>query len=153
MGVHLESGGGGRRPVDADINLIPMIDLLVVTISFLLITAVWTQLARMDVTQRTPGPSAMFDDRDLDRLVLHMDDAGFVLSSRTGERLQIGKKDGAYDLARVGEALRAAKRADPTRDDLVLAPSDGVRYDEVIAAMDTARRESFESISVSDGAS
>jgi len=86
------------------------------------------------------------------RLRTLLDDAGFVLASRAGERLEVRKRDGAYDLARIGEALRAAKRANPSRDDLVLAPEDGVRDDEVIAAMDVARCERFEAISVSDGA-
>ena len=32
-------GGGGRKKVDSEINMIPMIDLLMVPISFLLIKA------------------------------------------------------------------------------------------------------------------
>lgn len=45
-GVSVESGGGGggRRAVDSEVNMIPMIDLLMVTISFLLITAVWSHM-------------------------------------------------------------------------------------------------------------
>lgn len=45
-----------RRSVDATINLIPMIDLLVCTISFLLITAVWSQMARVNADAQVPGP-------------------------------------------------------------------------------------------------
>jgi len=40
-GVNVDTGGkGGRRSVDSEINMIPMIDLLVCAIAFLLITAV-----------------------------------------------------------------------------------------------------------------
>ena len=39
-GVDVGGGGGGRRQTDSEINMIPFIDLLLVTISFLLITAV-----------------------------------------------------------------------------------------------------------------
>ncbi len=45
---------GGKRSVDFNINLVPCIDLLSVLISFLLITAVWTQLARIDAQQQLP---------------------------------------------------------------------------------------------------
>lgn len=45
-----------RRSVDAVINLVPMIDLLVCTISFLLITAVWSQMARINADAQVPGP-------------------------------------------------------------------------------------------------
>jgi biopolymer transport protein ExbD len=56
-GVDVGGGGGGKRKsVDSDINMIPMIDLLMVTISFLLITAVWTQMARINADAQVPGP-------------------------------------------------------------------------------------------------
>src|SRR3954453_20824440 len=54
-GVSVDSGGGGRRQTDTEINMIPMIDLLMVTISFLLITAVWVQSSRIDANANVPG--------------------------------------------------------------------------------------------------
>jgi biopolymer transport protein ExbD len=57
-GVNVESGSkGGRRSLDTEINMIPMIDLLMVTISFLLITAVWVQSSRIDANANVPGNS------------------------------------------------------------------------------------------------
>lgn len=55
-GVSVGGGGGGRRSVDSEINLVPMIDLLVCIISFLLITAVWSQMARVNADAQVPGP-------------------------------------------------------------------------------------------------
>lgn len=56
-GVNVDGGGrGGRRSLDTEINMIPMIDLLMVTISFLLITAVWVQSSRIDANANVPGP-------------------------------------------------------------------------------------------------
>ena len=56
-GVSVDSGGhGGRRSLDSEINMIPMIDLLMVTISFLLITAVWSHMARLNADAQVPGP-------------------------------------------------------------------------------------------------
>ena len=55
-GVDVGGGGGGKRKLDSEINMIPMIDLLMVTISFLLITAVWTQMARINADAQVPGP-------------------------------------------------------------------------------------------------
>lgn len=56
-GVNVDGGGkGGRRSLDSEINMIPMIDLLMVTISFLLITAVWTHMARINADAQVPGP-------------------------------------------------------------------------------------------------
>jgi len=56
-GVDVGGGGkGGRKSLDSEINMIPMIDLLMVTISFLLITAVWTHMARINADAQVPGP-------------------------------------------------------------------------------------------------
>ena len=45
----VSSGKGGRKSLDAAINLVPFIDLLSCCISFLLITAVWVNLGRPEV--------------------------------------------------------------------------------------------------------
>jgi biopolymer transport protein ExbD len=55
-GVSVGGGKGPRRTLDSEINMIPMIDLLMVTISFLLITAVWTHMARINADAQVPGP-------------------------------------------------------------------------------------------------
>src|SRR5262245_7308584 len=54
-GVSVQSGKGGRRSLDSEINMIPMIDLLMVTISFLLITAVWVHSQRLTADAQVPG--------------------------------------------------------------------------------------------------
>jgi biopolymer transport protein TolR len=55
-GMDLGSGSGrGKRPLDASVNLVPFIDLMAVTIVFLIMTAVWTQAARLRAN--TPGHS------------------------------------------------------------------------------------------------
>jgi hypothetical protein len=55
-GIATDSGRGGRRSLDSEINMIPMIDLLMVTVSFLLITAVWSSMARVSADTQVPGP-------------------------------------------------------------------------------------------------
>ena len=55
-GVSVGGPSGGRRSLDSEINMIPMIDLLMVTISFLLITAVWSHMARINADAQVPGP-------------------------------------------------------------------------------------------------
>ena len=56
MSVSVDGGPRGRRrPVSAELNLVAYIDLLTCMVSFLLITAVWAQLARLPVSQHQPG--------------------------------------------------------------------------------------------------
>lgn len=52
MDASLDSSSGRRSP-NFELNMIPFIDLLFVTIAFLLITAVWTTNATVDATPGT----------------------------------------------------------------------------------------------------
>lgn len=55
-GISVESGSsGGRKSVNAELMLVPMIDLLMVTVAFLLVTAVWSQMARVETSANVPG--------------------------------------------------------------------------------------------------
>jgi biopolymer transport protein ExbD len=55
-GVDVGEGGGKKRSTNSEINMIPFIDLLMVTIAFLLITAVWVTNSRMNADAQVPGP-------------------------------------------------------------------------------------------------
>ena len=57
MGVSLPGGGGGGRGrnLNAELNLVPFIDLLSALITFLLATAVWSQTEAMKVDSGLTG--------------------------------------------------------------------------------------------------
>ncbi len=55
-------GGGKKRATNSDVNMIPFIDLLMVTIAFLLITAVWVNHSRIDADAQVPGPPGCGED-------------------------------------------------------------------------------------------
>jgi biopolymer transport protein ExbD len=71
-GISNDSEPRSRRSVDRAINMVPFIDLLLVTISFLLVTAVWTELARVEAQTRAPG-NAPKDPRFTEERALHVD--------------------------------------------------------------------------------
>lgn len=49
-------GESKKRSTNAEINMIPFIDLLMVTVAFLLITAVWVTNSRINADAQVPGP-------------------------------------------------------------------------------------------------
>jgi biopolymer transport protein ExbD len=49
-------GHGAKRPSNHEIPLIPFIDFLLCLVAFLLVTAVWSQMARINADARVPGP-------------------------------------------------------------------------------------------------
>lgn len=144
-GVSVGEGNGKRKTLDSEINLIPMIDLLMVTISFLLITAVWSHMARIDASARAPSIDAPVHD-PAPKAELHVD-------MRTKDRFVVTRKvDGVVvsssEVAREGAALAKALdtefrsagqhrgAGDSERDRVVLHTSNDARYEEIVAAMD-----------------
>jgi biopolymer transport protein ExbD len=85
-GVEVQ-GNKGQRSTNADINMIPFIDLLMVTVAFLLITAVWTTQSRIPTNAEVPGPPSdtPVDITNVEK-VLHVDvqPGSFKLSWRQG---------------------------------------------------------------------
>ena len=71
-GVDVESGGSKKRATNSDINMIPFIDLLFVTIAFLLITAVWTTNSRINANAEVPAQAQCGDQCPPEGTVLHV---------------------------------------------------------------------------------
>ena len=55
-GVDVGSEGGKKKATNTEINMVPFIDLLMCTIAFLLITAVWVTNSRVNADAQVPGP-------------------------------------------------------------------------------------------------
>ncbi len=152
-GISVGGGHGGKKSVDSEVPLVPFIDLLLCCIMFLLVTAVWNQLARIDANQQQPGQQAPNEPPPEEKIkvVLQVSSAGFVLSSTAGDRIDIPKAGDAYDMEGLRTKLQERKRLEPNRKDLVVAPEDGVRYEDVVASMDMVVGEGFPEMSLSDG--
>ena len=80
-GMDLGTGGKGKKkPLDTAINLVPFIDLMAVTISFLIMTAVWTQISRLQVSQAGgPSQDTPPDDKALN-LTLVVSERGYTIN-------------------------------------------------------------------------
>jgi len=153
-GISMGEGGGGKKATNSEIPLVPFIDLLLCCVMFLLVTAVWNQLARIDANQQQPGQQAPDDPPPEEKIkvVLQVQATGYVIASTAGDRVEIPKVGDAYDVEALREKLQDRKRLEPNRRDLVVAPEDGVVFEAVIGAMDTVVGEGFPEMSLSDGA-
>jgi biopolymer transport protein ExbD len=146
-------GKGGKKPLDATLNLVPFIDLLSCCISFLLITAVWTQLARMDVTQKGQGAAGADQEKPPEptvQLTLFIDKDGYTFAKSTGESTAIPKKGEEYDYAKLADTLKDAKTAYPDKTDIQVKSDDDVIYNSIIKTMDICVSNKFQDIGLGD---
>jgi biopolymer transport protein ExbD len=155
MGVSIQTGGkGNKKPLDAELNLVPFIDLLCCTISFLLITAVWTQLARINVSQKTVEGKPSEDMKEVPKptikITVVIDQDGYRLSTGAGDVTPIPKKDGAYDNTVLREKLQELKRSHPDKNDVHVASEDTVKYEYIVTAMDVCLDAKFQEIGLTD---
>jgi biopolymer transport protein ExbD len=156
-GISAGGGGGhgGKKSVDSEIPLVPFIDLLLCCIMFLLVTAVWNKLARLEMNQQQPSSQAPMDappPEERIRLFLQIKNTGYVLAATDGTSISIDKVGDGFDLPGLREKLRERRQQEPNRRDLIVAPEDGVLYSDVVAAMDIVVGEQFTEMSLSDGA-
>src|SRR5262249_6090808 len=108
-GMELGTGGKSKRkPLDATINLVPFIDLMAVTISFLIMTAVWTQIGRLQVSnsggptdpnqqeekEKTVPLTLLITDKELRLTVGATPDAPIPIVRDAKGRLGLGKIQG-----------------------------------------------------------
>lgn len=146
------SGKGGKKALDAAINLVPFIDLLSCCLSFLLITAVWTQLARMDVQQKGQGAAGANDENNQPQvqLTLYVDEHGYTFTKSTGETTQIDLDGEDYNYVKLGEILTKAKTDHPDKNDINIKADDKVLYNKIIHTMDVVVSAKFPDIGLSD---
>ena len=151
MSVSVESGGkGGKKSVNADLKLVPYIDLLTCMVSFLLITAVWTQLARLQAQQKGQGQAGEETPPEQQvKIVVVVNQEGFNLVVGQ-DQTPIGKKGSDYDYERLAAELKKTKDAHPDKNDVQVASEDGIIFETLIRAMDTALSARFPDISLID---
>jgi biopolymer transport protein ExbD len=154
-GISSGGGHGGKKSVDHSIPLVPFIDLLLCCVMFLLVTAVWNQLARLNASQQQPGQPQMDTpppEEPQIKLILQVQNTGFVLATTAGDSTTIPKNGDAYDVEELVKKLKERRELEPNRKDITVAPEDGVRYEDVVRTMDTVVGEGFEAMSLSDSA-
>jgi biopolymer transport protein ExbD len=152
MSVGAAPGGGGRgkKSVHADLNLVPYIDLLTCMVSFLLITAVWTQLARLQAHQKGQGQAGEeTPPTPTTKVVVMVNDSGFNLVVDQ-DQTPLAKKGEDFDFERLGAELKKVKDAHPDKNDVQVASEDQIKFETLIRTMDTVLSARFPDISLID---
>lgn len=145
--AQISSGKGGRE-TNVDLNLVPFIDLMSVLITFLLISAVWTQVSMIQLgasfaSPRDPNEKEYKVPPNED-VVLRLDvtDAGYVLKVGSTTK-PIPKKDGEYDVQTLVAELTAVKKTYPDKPGVKIQIADAIVYEHVIKAMDAGMKAGF----------
>jgi biopolymer transport protein ExbD len=154
-------GAGDKKGVNVELNIVPFIDLMSCLTAFLLVTAVWINIAQLNIQPKgktRDQAQVQQDDERVTLSVLVQSDRIWVGLSRVNEFQDIPKKGNEHDWDKFETTLKDHKASrlftDPERNDLEIAAESTaaapVKYQDVIHAMDVAVKVGFIDVGLSD---
>ena len=141
-----EPGGKGRKKkaLDAIINVVPAIDLLSCCISFLLFTAVWTQISRLQAQSGgAGGPPPTAEQQKQLVVTVSLSEKGLTLSTSAGTSVDLPSTgrtpDGGpiYDVRALAQKLKQLKVEYPDQSSVTVAADDSIIYADLVKVIDT----------------
>jgi biopolymer transport protein TolR len=146
------AGHGGKKSLDASLNLVPFIDLLSCCISFLLITAVWTQIAGLQVASSGGPPDPVQKNENTIDVKLMLTEKGYSMSL-AGAVVEIPKIAGAggaqvFDRKTLDEKLKTLKTSMPDQTAITVQPEDTVAYSDLVETVDAALGQNLKNVTV-----
>jgi biopolymer transport protein ExbD len=154
-------GADEKGSVNVELNIIPFIDLMSCLTAFLLVTAVWVNIAQINIQPKgktRDTSNVQKDDETVTLSVLVQADRIWVGLSRVNEFQEIPKKGDEQDWEKFETTLKEHKASAffADRSDLEIAAesttTSPVKYQDVIRAMDVALKVGFVDVGLSDPA-
>lgn len=132
---------GGRRQIQAtELDITAFMNLMVILVPFLLITAVFSRLAILELN--LPGASSEPAENPVETMQLEITvrESRIEVGDRNGGLLsRIDNVDGQYDLDRLAEKLREVKAINPDKVDCTLLLESDISYETLVQVMDKVR--------------
>ncbi len=130
-----------RRHPAVELNITAFMNLMVVLVPFLLMTAVFSHITILDLN--LPEPSAQDQKKPKQppyELRVTIRKSQLVLSdNRLGMIQRIPAKQGEHDFARLKQTLKAVKARLPEHTNITILAEQQTSYDDLIKAMDSSR--------------
>ena len=135
---------------EIDVDVKPMMNVLIILIPFLVSLAVYTRLAIIDMSL-PPNMSAFGGTTgDKPKLKLTVVVAPSFLFVTWGETVldSLFKSGDDYPYDSLSSHLSARRAAAEIKDEVIVAPRDGIHFKYVVRVMDACRKTGFEKISL-----
>lgn len=128
-----------KRMVETpELNITTFLNLMVVLIPFLLISAVFSRVTIMELSVPTSAGGTATNAPNFAIEVI-VRQAGFEIANGSSVEAAIPKKDGQYDMAMLSEMLLRLKSQYPEKEDATVLLEPDIEYDYLIQIMDAVR--------------
>jgi biopolymer transport protein ExbD len=153
-------GTSTKGSVNVELNIVPFIDLMSCLTAFLLVSAVWVNIAQLTTHPQgrtRDAPPGCTDDNCPPQLsVLLESDDIWVGISRVNDFQRIPKTDRGYDWDKLASTLQAHKTGPyfQTTDQIEIAASSTsehpINYESLVTAMDIAVKSGFGQVGLTE---
>jgi biopolymer transport protein ExbD len=128
-----------RRTKDsAELDMTTFLNLMVVLVPFLLITAVFSRITIVELSLPTSAGGAAPSEPSF-RVEVIVREAGLEIANGSAVIATLPKVDDAYDLGKLSELVMSLKRDYPNTDDASVLLEPDIEYDHLIQVMDVVR--------------
>jgi biopolymer transport protein ExbD len=127
-----------RAGEQAELDMTTFLNLMVVLVPFLLITAVFSRITIVELDLPTRAGGAASAERSF-RLEVIVREGGFEVSDGRNTLASIPRVHAGYDLRTLSEVVMALKQDHPDADDASVLLEPDIAYDHLIQVMDTVR--------------
>lgn len=127
-----------RREEAAELNITTFLNLMVVLIPFLLVTAVFSRITILELDLPTAASGAPSSKPDVTIEVMIRKTRLEVGNGRK-VLVSIPKTGPKYDLRKLSEALLTIKKSHGDKEDATILVEPDIEYDDVIHVMDAVR--------------
>ncbi len=145
--------GRDRQIKNNDVNIIGVMNVFLLIIPFLLMTAAFIRLAAVDLSLPSMAKGRRPADaspKNLVLVILAIRETGFQLKSSLDVKFDpIAINRNQYDYVKLVEQLKVIKAKQPQAEDIIISPESKVKYDVIIKAMDRCRETGFLNVSLS----
>jgi biopolymer transport protein TolR len=151
-----KSGLGGKKELNAELNLTPFIDLLSTCVCFLLITAVWIEIGTVEVKQShgTEAKQEKKETFDLDLVYTNATTLKLNLkqNGKTVSRFDVKGDNFAATMTELNTTITS--KVLNYRNKVIeiaaatVTPNSGVNYGDLISTLDVLRKNEIVNIGV-----
>jgi biopolymer transport protein ExbD len=130
-----------RHKETAELNITAFMNLMVILVPFLLITAVFSRLAVLELNLPNAQAEVRSEPPEAElQLEITVREDSIEIGDRAGGLLsRIENADDVYDLAALSSYLRRVKREFPDKADATLLLEPDISYQVLVEVMDTVR--------------
>ncbi len=132
-----------KHPESTDLDLTPMMNLMVVLAPFLLITAVFTRLSILEIYLPPPASAELMSslpspDEQL-VLTISITEKGLVVRNGTRIISLVQPTSNGHDLQSLSAVLQQVKARFPGVDNAIILSKPEIPYDQLVQVMDASR--------------